>query len=84
MYAEESPLAVSLLLSSRNTMIINEVAAKAVEIASKGEYRRERVIAAMFDSAAAAAAAAAAANSMPQAGAIASMETRLLLALRVG
>ena len=82
MYAEESPLAVSLLLSSRNTIIINDVAAKAVEIASKGEYRRERVIAATFDSAAAAAAAAA--NSMPQAGAIASMETRLLLALRVG
>ena len=64
-------------------MTINEVAANAVEIASKGEYRRERAIAAMFDSAAAAAAATAA-NIIPLAGAIESMETRLLLALREG
>ena len=68
--------------SSRKTMTTVALAAAAVAVAIKGKKRRERVIAATGDAAAAAADDDTAAKSMPHAGAMTSMLTRLLLALR--
>jgi hypothetical protein len=82
MYSEVSLLIAVEFLSSRKTIIIVTHVAAAVEMASKGENSRERVIAAM-GAAAADEADDIAARSMPLAGAMASIVTRLLLALRV-
>jgi phosphatidylserine synthase len=84
MYPEESLLIAAALSLSRKTITINALEAAAVAIASKGENRRERAMAAMSDGVAADDADDAAARSMPQAGAMMSIVTRLLLALTGG